>query len=117
MTTPIAIILPNFTTLQYKSNFWKTDFYSIGNVFKQKKNICERQFGFWSVHSTTHALLEITGKIKQTCDSGKYACRVHLNLQKAFDTVNHDILYKKLSHYGIRGIARNWFCSFSSKII
>ena len=61
-----------------------------------------------------HALLEITEKIKQACDSGKYACGVFLDLQKAFDTVNHDILLKKLNHYGIRGIANNWFCSFLS---
>ena len=81
-------------------------------MFFKKSNIYERQFGFRPNHSTTHALLEITEKIKQACDSGKYACRVFLDLQKAFDTVNHDILLKKLNHYGIRGIANNWFCSF-----
>ena len=73
-----------------------------------------RQFGFRPNHSTTHALLEITEKIKQAGDSGKYACGVFLDLQKLFDTVNHDILLKKLNHYGIRGIANNWFCSFLS---
>ena len=84
-------------------------------VFFKKSNILyERQFGFRPNHSTTHALLEITEKIKQACDSGKYACGVFLDLQKAFDTVNHDILLKKLNHYGIRGIANNWFCSFLS---
>ena len=46
----------------------------------------------------THTLLEITEKIKQACDSGKYACGVLLDLQKVFDTVNHDILLKKLNH-------------------
>ena len=80
-------------------------------VFFKKSNILyERQFGFRPNHSTTHALLEITEKIKQACDSGKYACGVFLDLQKAFDTVNHDILLKKLNHYGIRRIANNWFC-------
>ena len=82
--------------------------------FKKSNILYERQFGFRPNHSTTHALLEITEKIKQACDSGKYACGVVLDLQKAFDTVNHDILLNKLNHYGIRGIANNWFCSFLS---
>ena len=82
--------------------------------FKKSKILYERQFGFRPNHSTTHALLEITEKIKQACDSGKYASGVFFDLQKAFDTVNHDILLKKLNHYGIRGIANNWFCSFLS---
>ena len=63
-------------------------------------------------HSTTHALIEITEKIKQACDSGQYACGVFLDLQKAFDTVNHDILLRKLNYYGIRGITNNWFHSY-----
>ena len=82
-------------------------------MFLNKNNVLyERQFGFRPNHSTTHALLEITEKIKQACNSEKYACGVFLDLQKAFDTVNHDILLKKLNHYGIRRIANNWFCSF-----
>ena len=84
-------------------------------MFLNKINILyERKFGFRPNHSTTHALLEITEKIKQACDSGKYACGVFLGLQKAFGSVNYDILLKKLNHYGIREIANNWFCSFLS---
>ena len=51
-------------------------------------------------------LLEITEKIKQVCDS------VFLDLQNAFDTVNHDILLKEMNHYGIGGIANRCFQSF-----
>ena len=44
-------------------------------------------------------------KIKETIDNKKYGCGIFIDLRKAFDTVNHDILLKKLEHYGIRGNA------------
>ena len=78
-------------------------------MFLNKHNIYERQFGFRHNHSTTHALLEITEKIKPAFDSGKYACWIFLDLEKAFDTVKHNILLKKLYHYGIRGVATTGF--------
>ena len=45
-------------------------------------------------------------------DSDEFACGVSLDFQKAFDTVNHKKLISKLNHYGIRGIALDWFKSF-----
>ena len=70
------------------------------------------QFGFRKKHSTNHALIDITETIRQALDNKKFACGVFVDLQKAFDTVNHDILISKLEHYGIRGIANNWFSSY-----
>ena len=77
------------------------------SVFLSTNNILyKKQFGFRNQHSTDHALIEITEITKQGCDSGKFVCGVFLNFQKAFDTVNHDILLKKLGHYGIQQIAQ-----------
>ena len=53
-----------------------------------------------------HALIEITEKNRKALDSGKFAFGIFVDLQKAFDTVNHDILLTKLEHYGLRGTSK-----------
>ena len=47
-------------------------------------------------------------------DSGNFACGIFVDLQNAFDTVDHQILLKKLEHYGITGRANDWFNSYFS---
>ena len=77
--------------------------------------ICPNQFGFRAGFSTSHALLSITECIKKTIEDNKYGCGVFIDLKKAFDTVNHQILLTKLEHYGIRGIALELFESYLDK--
>ena len=72
------------------------------------------QFGFRKQHSTSHALLSIIDEIRHNLDNNTFSCGVFVDLEKAFDTVNHNILLKKLEHYVIRDVAKNWFSSYLS---
>ena len=61
-----------------------------------------------------HALISLTETIRKNLDEGKFACGIFVDLQKTFDTVEHYILLTKLEHYGIRGLANDWFKSYLS---
>ena len=74
--------------------------------------IYNKQFGFRSNYSTTHAILSITEYIRTLLDDGHFVCGVFVDLEKAFDTVDHDILCEKLKFYGIYGICNNLIKSY-----
>ena len=76
--------------------------------------ICNLQFGFRQQYSTFHALVNITENIRKALDGGNISCGIFVDLQKAFDTVDHQILLTKLNHYGIRGVSNDWFKSYLS---
>ena len=69
---------------------------------ESNKLIYSLQFGFRQNHSTSHALIHLTEEIRKQLDSGNFSCGIFVDFQKAFDTVDHEILLHKLNHYGIR---------------
>ena len=73
------------------------------------------QFGVQKNNSIDHTLIRMTEAIRNTLDNKKYGCCIFIDLQKAFDTVNHGILINKLEHYGVRGNALAWFKSYLSE--
>ena len=81
--------------------------------FLENNNILfKNQFGFRKQNSTIHALIQITEQIRESMEKGKFGCGIFIDLRKAFDTVNHKILLKKLEHYGVRGTFLQWFESY-----
>ena len=80
----------------------------------QHNILSNSQFGFRKKISTTMALLELVDKISTSMEKNEFTIGIFIDLAKAFDTVNHQILLAKLYHYGIRGIAHDWFKNYLS---
>ena len=80
------------------------------------KIIYRNQYGFRRKHSTIHPIIQLLNQISQGLDSphSEITMGLFLDLSKAFDTVDHQILLAKLNHYGIRGPTNDWFKSYLS---
>ena len=74
--------------------------------------IAPTQYGFRSGLSTMHAVTDVLTLVYDNIHEKKFSGLIFLDIQKAFDTVDHNILIAKLEHYGIRGIAKNLFESY-----
>ena len=77
-----------------------------------KKILLPNQFGFRSGRGTLHSCTGLLQRVYPQLDRGKSVLSILMDFKKAFDSVNHDILLRKLNHHGIRGFLHDWIRSY-----
>ena len=87
-------------------------YYRMINYLDKYNIIYHQQYGFRRGHSTSMALIQLFDKISSAIDEKKFTIGIFLDLSKAFDTVDHEILFNKLEHYGFRGTTLDWIKSY-----
>ena len=104
---PISL-LPTVSKL-----FEKIVFRQLYKYLPENKILFTSQYGFREFHSTELAALELVDRVSQYLDCGKISISVFLDMSKAFDTLDHNILIDKLKFYGLTNTPLNWFRSYS----
>ena len=84
----------------------------ISSYLIKNNYLTENQYGFCKLFSTEHAILELSDRVISELDQGHSPLAIFLDLSKAFDTLNHDILLSKLQYYGIKNSAFNWLKTY-----
>ena len=107
--------LTNYRPISILSSFSKLLEKVAGNQIRKYLNkfkvLYEHQYGFRANHNTTQPLIHFLDKIYQALNKPEsgFTLRIFIDLTKAIDTCDIDILLKKLDHYGFRGISNWWF--------
>ena len=105
---PISLLL---TTSKLLEKILYTRVYTFLTDHQQ---LYQSQYGFRTNHSCESAICELVGNIVKSQELKHYTIGLFLDLSKAFDTLDHNILLQKLERYGIRGKALEWFKSYLS---
>ena len=85
------------------------------NFLRDNKLLYKYQSAFRGNHSTETALIRLTDQILFNMDNDEITALVFLDFRKAFDVINHDLLLKKLSIYGVGNSTVGWFRSYLSE--
>ncbi len=103
---PISL-LPSISKI-----FEKVIFTQTYDFFQKEKLFYHSQYGFRNEHSTEFAAMEIVDRIMTEMDKNETPINIYLDLSKAFDTLDHQILLKKMEHYGVRDTSFNLFQNY-----
>ena len=76
--------------------------------------LAQNQYAFLAKHYTFMALMRMVDDISNEINNTNFSIGIFIDLSKAFDTINHKLVIKKLHHYGVTGIALDWFISYLS---
>ena len=105
---PISV-LPCFSKILEKIMYNR-----LYNHLYENNILYNEQFGFQKNTSTDHAILELVDELRQSFNENKFTVVVFIDLSKAFDTIDHEILLHKLKHYGVNGNILKWFSNYLS---
>ena len=103
---PISLLLTISKLLE------KVMYTRIYNFLNDTHQIYESQYGFRAKHSCEHAIGELLSEITKNMESGKQTVSAFLDLSKAFDTLEHLVIFKKFQRYRLRGPCLDWFKSY-----
>ena len=92
--------------------FEKVVYNQLFTYFQKNRLLYNGQYGFRMNHSTELAAIELVDRILKDIDNKKLPLAIYMDLSKAFDTLDHNILIKKLQYYGVIGTPLNWFQSY-----
>ena len=103
---PISL-LPNLSKIIEKLMYNR-----ITQFLEYNKIIYYKQFGFRKNFSTAYAIISLIENVQSAHDNNNFACRILIDLEKAFQIVDHNILLSKLNYYRVRGIENDCFKSY-----